>query len=108
VVTEIVALIGGAPKLASGGVDSFAHAVADAVGVNLLEFAIGRVLEHIGAVELAWMGIGFVDIGARAGGDEKVFAVLDEGYFSRPMAAASQLHIAGDVRNDGFGRARGV
>jgi hypothetical protein len=41
VVAQAVALIGGAPQLAGDGVDGFAHAVAQAAGVDLDELAVG-------------------------------------------------------------------
>jgi hypothetical protein len=72
VVAERVALVGGAPELAGGRVDGLADAVADAVGVDLDELAFGGVFEHIGAVELARVGVGVVDVGAGADGDEHV------------------------------------
>ena len=103
VVAEVVALVGGAPELAGGGVDGFADAVADAVGVDLDELALGSELEDVGAVELAGVGVGVVHVGAGADGDEHVFAVLGEDDVARPVAAAHELRVAGNVRDDGLG-----
>ena len=61
-IAQVVAFIGGAPKLAGGGIDGLADTVADAVRVDLDELAFRRVFENIGAVKLAGMGVGVVDI----------------------------------------------
>ena len=88
VVAEVVALVGGAPELAGGGIDGLADAVADAGGVDLDELAFGGVLEDVGAVELLGMGVGVVDVGAGADGDEHVLAVFGEDDVAGPVAAA--------------------
>ncbi len=54
------------------------------------------------------MGVGVVDVGAGADGDEHVLAVLGEDDVAGPVAAAGELGIAGDIGNDGLGRAGGV
>ena len=108
VVAQVVALVGGAPELAGDGVDGLAHAVADAVGIDLDELALGRVLEHVGAVELPGVGVGIVDVGAGADGDQHVLAVLGEDHVAGPVAAAGKLGVAGNVGNDGLGGAGGV
>ena len=64
VVAEVIALVGGAPEGAGDGVDGLAYAVAQAVGVDLDELAVGGVGEDVGAVELARMGVGVVYVGA--------------------------------------------
>ena len=102
VVAEVVALVGGAPERAGDGVDGLADAVADAVGVDLLKLAVGGELEDVGAVELAGVGVGVVHIGAGADRDEQVFAVLGEDDVAGPVAAARELRVAGDDRNDGL------
>ena len=89
VVAEVVALVGGAPELAGDGVDGLADAVADAGGVDLDELALGREFEDVGAVELAGVGVGVVDVGAGADGDEHVLAVLGEDDVAGPVAAAA-------------------
>jgi hypothetical protein len=108
VVAEVVALVGGAPERAGDGVDGLADAVADAGGVDLDEFAFGRVLEHVGAVELLGVRVGVVDVGAGADGDEHVLAVFGEDDVAGPVAAAGELRVAGNVGDDGFRRAGGV
>ena len=62
VVAQIVALVGGTPKLAGDGIDGFADAVSDAMRVNFDEFAIGRIFENICPVKFLGMGIGVIDI----------------------------------------------
>src|SRR5271155_202381 len=62
VIAEIVALVGGAPQLAGGGVNGFAHTIADAGGVHLDELAFGRELEYVGAVELLRVGVRVVHV----------------------------------------------
>src|ERR1035437_1760692 len=108
VIAEVVALVDRAPELACGRIDGLAYAVTDAVGVDLDELAFGRVFEDIGAVELAWVRVRVVDVRAGAYGDEQVPAVFGEDDVARPMAAAAQLSVAGNVRDDGFSRAGGV
>ena len=51
------------------------------------------------------MGIGVVDVGAGADGDQHVLPILGEDHVARPVAAAGELGVAGNVRNDGLGRA---
>ncbi len=108
VVAEVVALVGGAPEGAGDGVDGFADAVAEAAGVDADELAVGGVLEDVGAVELAGMGVGVVYVGAGAYGDEQVLVVLGEDDVAGPVAAAAELGVAGDVGDDGLGLAGGV
>src|ERR1700733_15640979 len=86
VVAEAIALVGGAPELAGDGVDGFADAVANAGGVNLDEFALGREFENIRAMELLWMGIWVIHVGVRAYRDKHLGAVLGEGDVAGPVA----------------------
>ena len=97
VVAEGVALVGGAPELAGGGIDGLADAVANAPGVDLDELALGRELEHVGAVEFLGVGVGVVDVGVRADGGEELAAVLREDEVAGPVAAAAQASAAGQV-----------
>jgi hypothetical protein len=70
------------------------------MSVNLLEFAIGRVFEHICAVEFAGMRIRIVGIRARADRDEEVFTVLSERHISGPVPTAGELRKARNIWND--------
>ena len=108
VVAEVIALVGGAPELSGDWVDGLADAVADAVGIDLDELAFGGVLEHVGAVELLGVGVRVIHVGAGAHRDEHVLTVLGEDDVAGPVAAAGELGVAGDVGNDGLGRAGGV
>ena len=69
-VAEVIALVGGAPQGAGDRVDGLADAVAQAVGVDLDELAVGGVGEDVGAVEFAGVRVGVVYVGAGAYGDE--------------------------------------
>ncbi len=106
VVAESVALVGGAPQLAGDGVDGFADAVAQAPGVDLDELAVGRELEHVGAMKFFRMGVGVVDVGVRADGGEELAAVLREDQVAGPVAAAAQASAAGQVGELFHGAAR--
>ncbi len=107
VVAEVVALVDGAPELAGDGVDGLADAVADAGGVDLEELAFGGELEDVGAVEFLGGGVGVVDVGAGADGDEHLCSVGGEDYVAGPVAAAAQLGEAGELGDDFFGGAGG-
>ncbi len=89
VVAQSVALVGGAPELAGGGVDGLADTVANARSVDLDEFARGREFEHVGAVEFFGVGVGVVDVGVGADGGEELGAVEGEGEIAGPVAAAA-------------------
>ena len=54
------------------------------------------------------MGVGVVDVGAGADGDEHVLAVRGEDDVAGPVAAAAKLGEAGELGDDGLGRAGGV
>ena len=97
VVAQGVALVGGAPELAGGGVDGLADAVAHAPGVDLDELALGRELEDVGAVKFFRVGVGVVDIGVRADGGEQLAAVRGEDEVAGPVAAAAQTAAAGQI-----------
>jgi len=107
VVAEVVALVGGAPKLVADGVDGLADTVADAMGVDLEELTLGGEFEDVGAVELFGRGVCVVDVGAGAYGDEHLRTVTGEDDVAGPVAAAAQLGEAGELRNDLLGWARG-
>ena len=68
-IPEVVALVGGAPKLSGGGVDGLADAVPDPGCVDLDELAFESVLEDVSPVELFGMRVRIIDIGAGAYGD---------------------------------------
>ena len=91
VVAERVALVGGAPDFAGGGIDSDAGGIADARGVDADEFAVGGVLEDVGAVEFAGVAVGIVDVGAGADGDEQALAVEGEGEVAGGVAAGGEV-----------------
>ncbi len=107
VVAQGVALVGGAPELAGDGVDGLAHAVANAPGVDLDEFAFGGELEHVGAVKFFGVGVGVVDVGVRADGGEELCAIEREGEVAGPVAAAAQASAAGQVGDLLHGAASG-
>ncbi len=90
------------------GIDGLADAVADAVGVDGDELAVGSVLKDVGAVELAGVGVGVVGVGGGAYGDEEVLVILGEDNVAGPVAAAAKLGVAGDVGDDGLGLAGGL
>ncbi len=75
VVAERVALVGGAPELAGGGVDGFADAIANSRGVDLDELAFGGELEDVGAMEFLGVRVGVVDVGVRADRGEELAAI---------------------------------
>jgi hypothetical protein len=59
-------------------------------------------------VELPGVGVDVVHVGAGAYRDEHVLAVFGEDDVAGPVAAASELGVAGDVGNDGLGSGCGV
>ncbi len=97
IVAEVVALVDRAPQIARAGLNGLADAVADAGGVDLLELAVGGELEHVGAVLFLGMGVGVVDVGVGADGDEHVLPVGGKGDVAGPVAAAAELAAAGQV-----------
>ena len=97
VVAESVALVGGTPELAGGGIDGFADAVANAPGVDFDEFAFGRELEHIGAMEFLRVRVEVVDVGERADRGEELSAVEREAKIAGPVASAAELAAARQV-----------
>jgi hypothetical protein len=105
---SVIALIGRAPERAGGGVDGLADAVADAGSVNLDELAFRREFEDVGAMKLTLMGVGVIDVGAGADGDEHVLAVFGEDNVARPVAAAGELGVTRNVGNDGLSGTGGV
>src|SRR5579871_3533830 len=108
VIAEIISLVGGAPELACNGIDRFTHTVADARGIDLDELALGRVLEHVGAMELPGVSVSIVDIGSRTYGDEHVLAIFGKDYVACPMTAAGQLGVPRHIRDDGLWCSTGV
>jgi hypothetical protein len=108
VVADVVALIDRAPEAVCDGVNGLAHAVAQAVRVDLEELSLWCELQHVGAVELAGVGVGIVHIGAGADGDEHVGSVAGEDDVAGPVAATGELRPACERRDDCLRRAGGV
>ena len=104
IVAEAVALVGGAPELAGDGIDGLADAVANAPGVDLHELALGRELQHVGAVKFLGVRVGVVDVGVRADRGEELGAVFREGEVAGPVAAAAQTAAAGQLGERLLGR----
>src|ERR1700750_1903032 len=104
IVAEGVTFVGGAPQLAGNCVDGFADAVTNSVGVHLDELALGSVLKHIGSMELAGMGVRIVGVRSASNRHEHMFAIGGKDYITRPVAAAAELSVSGEIGHDGLGR----
>src|SRR5258707_5624852 len=92
VVAEAVALIYGAPQLASLRTRCNSTArIANAVGVDT-QPAVRRIAhENVGAILLSRSGIGIIDVGSRAHCEKQFLAILRKFHGSRPMSAARQI-----------------
>src|SRR6185312_2499429 len=98
VVADHVPFVYRAPELPGVGIDRDTGWIANSRSVDLHEFTFGRELENVGAVMLAWMRIGIVNVGSRADGDKELAAVQREGKIARPMAAARRQFIDDRLR----------
>jgi len=92
-------------KLTRNRVDGLADAVTNAVSVHLDKLALRGILQHIRTMKLSGMGVRIVGIRSTSNGHEHMLAVGGEDYIPRPVAASSELSIAGEIGPDCFWRA---
>ena len=107
-VAEVVALVGGAPELTGDGVDGLADAVADAGGVDLENLPSGVY----SSTSARWNSLGWVSASSTLEPEPTETSMCWPSLVKTTSRVQwpppRELRVAGNVGNDGFGRAGGV